>query len=91
MARPHNSPDVFRAIGHPVRRKMLEMLRTGPRTLAELAQPFSMNSSTISEHVRTLRVANLLAFRVRRNQHVYFLVKPRLRMVRAWIDLFKDL
>jgi DNA-binding transcriptional ArsR family regulator len=91
MARPHNAPDVFRAIGHPVRRRMLEMLRACPLTTSELAQPFNMDISTISEHIRSLRAARLIAFRVRKNQHVYSLVKPRLRSIRQWIDQFHRL
>ena len=65
MVRPHNAPDPFRAVAHPVRRKMLELLRQRPRTVAELAQPFHLRLSTITEHVRALRVAGLITYRQR--------------------------
>lgn len=89
MARPHNSPDVFRAVAHPVRRQMLRMLHKGSLTAAELAQPFRLTQSTISEHIRALRTAGLIAFRLRKNQHVYSLVRLRLRPVEAWIAWFR--
>ena len=89
MARPHNSPDVFRAIGHPVRRRMLEMLRKDSLTAAELAQPFRMTHGTVSEHIRALRVAGLIAFRTRKNSHVYTLVLSRLRPIEEWISAFR--
>lgn len=85
MARPHNSPDVFRAVAHPVRRKMIQMLRKDALTAAELAQPFQMTHGTISEHLRALRVAGLIAFRPRKNQHVYSLVHARLRPIEEWL------
>ena len=88
MARPTNSPDVFRAVAHPVPRRMLEMLRKRDMPASELAQPFGMSQPTISEHLRALRVAGLVAFRTRKNQHVYSLVHSRLRSIREWIMAF---
>lgn len=84
MARPHNAPDPFRAIAHPVRRRMLERLRDRSMTAAELAEPFKMSHGTISEHIRALRVSGLIAFRQRKNQYVYSLVASRLRVVHQW-------
>jgi DNA-binding transcriptional ArsR family regulator len=89
MARPHNAPDVFRAIAHPVRRRMLDMLRKGPCTVQELSQPFHMTSATISEHIRALRIAGLIEFRSRGAAHVYSLVKSRLRPIDEWMRPFQ--
>ena len=89
MARPHSAPDVFRAIGHPVRRRMIEMLRKDALTAAELAQPFHMAQGTISGHIRTLRVSGLITFRPRKNQHVYSLVPARLAAIDEWLRLLK--
>ena len=89
MARPHTSPDVFRAIAHPVRRQMLDMLRKDALTAAELAQPFSMSQPSISEHIRTLRIAGLIEHRSRGPQHVYSLVRGRLRPIEEWMAPFQ--
>ncbi len=64
---------------------MLELLRRGEMTAAELGQSFHMSQPTISEHIRALRVAGLIASRTRKNHNVYALVRPRLRPIREWI------
>ena len=85
MARPYNSPDVFRAIAHPVRRRMIDMLRNGSLTAAELAHPFNMAQPSASEHIRALRVAGIVVSRPRGVHNVYSLVSGSLRPVHAWL------
>lgn len=89
MARPHNAPDVFRAIAHPVRRQMLEMLRKDSMTAAELARPFEMTQPSISGHLQTLRSAGLIEFRVRGTHHQYSLVRSRLKPIEEWVGVFQ--
>ena len=67
---------------------MLELLRKREMATSELVQPFGMSQPTISEHLRALRVAGLISYRTRKNQHVYALVPSRLRAVREWIIAF---
>jgi hypothetical protein len=69
---------------------MLERLREGPMTAAELSQPFQMSNGALSDHIRALRVSGLIAFRQRRNQYVYALVASRLRVVQRWSAGFKS-
>jgi DNA-binding transcriptional ArsR family regulator len=85
MARPHNTPDVFRAVGHPARRRILDMLLRGPRTAAELGQPLKLTRPTISEHLRALRIAGLIEYRPHGAAHVYFLVRSKLRPIEDWM------
>lgn len=85
MARPYNSPDVFRAIAHPVRRQMIDMLRKGPLTAGELAQPFHISQPSVSEHIRTLRMAGIVHSRVRGTRHVHTLVAGSLRPIEEWV------
>ena len=89
MARPHNTPDVFRAIAHPVRRRILELLRKNDMTPGELIQPFHLTQGAMSEHLKALRTAGLIAYRPRKNQHLYSLVQQRLRPIEEWIGVFK--
>ena len=90
MARPYNAPDVFRAIAHPVRRRMLESLRSGPRTAAELGQPFRMTRASISEHLRALRIAGLISTHSRGAYVMHTLVRSQLASVERWITEFKS-
>jgi DNA-binding transcriptional ArsR family regulator len=85
MARPHNSPDVFRAIAHPVRRKILDMLRAGPLSAAEIGEPFQMSQPSISEHLRTLRIAGLITAKAKGQKHSYSIVLSQLRPIEQWV------
>ncbi len=51
---------VFKALADPTRRKVLELLRSGPRTAGELADHFPVSKPTMSAHFNVLREANLV-------------------------------
>ena len=51
---------VFKALSHPVRRKIVEMLRCGPLGSGEIAAAFDMSWPTITGHLNTLREAGLV-------------------------------
>ncbi|WP_431898454.1 ArsR/SmtB family transcription factor [Nonomuraea sp. bgisy101] len=50
----------FKALGHPVRQRMMNVLRQRPATLAELASALGSAKGTIAYHVRVLREAGLV-------------------------------
>lgn len=52
--------DVFKALGHPVRRQVLKKLRDGPMTAGELAEAFPVSKPTMSGHFTALREAGLI-------------------------------
>jgi DNA-binding transcriptional ArsR family regulator len=91
MARPFNSPDVFRAVAHPVRRRILELVRQKDLTTSEIAQPFRLSQTTISEHLRSLRSAGLVEDHDRGRYRLYRLAPERLREVDRWIAEFKSI
>jgi len=51
---------VFKALADPTRRKVLELLRKGPKTAGELAAEFDVSKPTMSAHFAVLREANLV-------------------------------
>jgi DNA-binding transcriptional ArsR family regulator len=51
----------LKAISDPTRLAILDALRTGPRTVTELAAAFTLAQPTVSNHVRVLREAGLVA------------------------------
>ena len=53
-------PDVFKALAHPVRRKILELLRARDRTAGELAELIGEAPSTMSGHFAVLKAADLV-------------------------------
>ncbi|MGE0431314.1 MAG: ArsR/SmtB family transcription factor [Planctomycetota bacterium] len=51
---------VFRALGDPVRRRIIERLATGPAMVSELAEPFDISAPAITRHLKVLEAAGLL-------------------------------
>lgn len=52
---------VFKALAHPTRRRILQLLRDRPHTAGELAEAFSVSKPTLSSHFAALRTAGLVA------------------------------
>ncbi len=76
--------DVFDAIASPVRREILDLLRDGARPVHDLAACFAMTRPAVSQHLRVLRQAGLVAeVRVGRERHYRLDARP-LREVSAW-------
>jgi ArsR family transcriptional regulator len=54
---------VHKAIGHPVRLRLLAMLRGGPLCVCQMTVVVRLASSTVSEHLAELRKAGLVTER----------------------------
>jgi DNA-binding transcriptional ArsR family regulator len=52
--------DVFDALSHPTRRRVLEMLKGGGMTAGDLANAFPVSKPTMSGHFAKLRNAGLI-------------------------------
>jgi ArsR family transcriptional regulator len=52
--------EFFRVLGHPVRVRMLELLRDGNRTVGELRELIDIDSSSASQHLAALRRLGLV-------------------------------
>ncbi len=53
--------DVFDALAHPVRRKILSLLRTRPMSAGEIAEEFDLAKPTLSGHFAVLKSADLVS------------------------------
>jgi DNA-binding transcriptional ArsR family regulator len=51
---------VFEALAHPIRREILELLKSGSRTAGELADAFDVSKPTMSGHFAKLKDAGLI-------------------------------
>lgn len=54
---------IHKAIAHPVRLRMLAMLRTGPLCVCQMTVIVKLAASTVSEHLAELRRAGLITER----------------------------
>lgn len=66
--------DFFRVLGHPVRVRILELLKDGERTVGDLQQELQMDSSGTSQHLGVLRKHGILEGR-RVGTSVYYGVR----------------
>jgi len=69
--------ELFRILGHPVRVRILELLRDGERTVGDLQHELALDSSGTSQHLGVLRRNGVLESR-RESTNVYYRVRdPR--------------
>ena len=64
---------VFEALSHPVRRKILALLRRGPMRAGDLATHFELSKPTLSVHFAKLRDADLVSVERRGTSLIYHL------------------
>ncbi len=53
--------EVFRALGDPTRRDLVERLSGGPATVSQLAQPLEMSLSAVVQHLAVLESSGLVS------------------------------
>ena len=52
---------LFKALSHPVRRRIIEMLRAAPMSSGDIAAAFDMSWPTITGHLNALKDAGLVS------------------------------
>lgn len=77
--------DVFMAISHRARRKMLDLLTMVERPVSDIAAHFDMSRPAVSQHLRILLDAGLVTEQRHGRERRYRLVPERLGPVRNWI------
>lgn len=68
--------DLFRALGHPVRVRLLELLVEGERPVSELLAATGLEASHLSQHLGVLRRTGVVAARRAGNSVHYRLAHP---------------
>ena len=76
------------ALGDPTRRRIFERLRDGPLAVGELASELPVSRPAVSQHLRVLREAGLVADRKVGTRRLYELSPEGLVALRGWFDTF---
>jgi DNA-binding transcriptional ArsR family regulator/uncharacterized protein YndB with AHSA1/START domain len=58
-----DSPAVWRAVAHPVRRRLVELLADGPRTTGDLAKSFPVSRFAVMKHLAVLHRSGMVSVR----------------------------
>lgn len=61
----------FKALSDPTRRRILELLRAGPRSAGELCEHFGTSAATVSHHLAVLREAGLVTDE-KKGKYIYY-------------------
>lgn len=76
--------DVFKALGDPTRRKILELLREKPLTAGEIADKFQISKPSISHHLTILKNSHLVIDERQGQNIIYSLDMTVFQEVMSW-------
>lgn len=79
----------FGAIGDPIRRSILDLLRAGECSAGEIANRFPVSRPAVSRHLRVLRRSGLVKERRHAQSRIYRLDPEPLREVDAWLRNYR--
>lgn len=85
MALQALSGDPFDALGDPNRRALVELLRSGHRSVRELADELPISRPAVSRHLRVLKEAGLVVDRAEGTRRLYRLHDAGIDAVRAYL------
>jgi len=69
--------ELFKALGHPVRIRILELLRTSERTVSELQALLDIEASSVSQQLAVLRSRQLVVGRKEGTSVYYRVTDPQ--------------
>src|SRR5256885_1091696 len=78
----------MQALGDPTRRAVFEQLRSGPRSVGELARGLPVSRPAVSQHLRVLKGAGLVTDEQQGTRRLYRIEPDGLEQLRAWFDSF---
>ncbi len=79
---------VMDALGDGTRREIMERLRGGPRPVGEIAAGLPVSRPAVSQHLRVLKEAGLVAERKEGTRRIYRVEPDALADLRAYLDSF---
>jgi DNA-binding transcriptional ArsR family regulator len=79
----------FELLADPTRRRVLDELRQGERSVGELVERLGMNQPAVSKQLRVLRETGLATVRADAQRRIYRLNADGLREVDDWLAPFR--
>lgn len=78
--------DAFIALADPTRRRIIETLTDGERSFGDIAGRFDISGPAVSQHLKVLRDAGIVAVRRDAQRRIYRLDGAGLAEVDAWLE-----
>ena len=80
----------MKVLGDPTRRAVFERLRRGPASVGEVAADLPVSRPAVSQHLKALKLARLVADRSDGTRRIYYIDPDGLGELRRWLDRFWD-
>ena len=89
MARAATTADAFNAVAEPQRRRILDLLAGGERSVTELVDGLGLTQPQVSKHLRVLREVDAVHVRDDGRRRLYRLHGPALKPIHDWVGAFE--
>ena len=81
--------ETFKALSDPVRRDILQLLKSGRMSAGDIGSHFDMTGATVSYHLKILKKADLIWEKKEKNYIFYELNTSVLEEIMLWISDLK--
>lgn len=85
MARAATTTDAFNAVAEPQRRRILDLLAQGERSVTELVDGLALSQPQVSKHLRVLREVGAVHVRDDGRRRLYRLNGSALKPIHDWV------
>jgi DNA-binding transcriptional ArsR family regulator len=82
---------VFSALGQPNRLQIVELLRTRPFPVGEIAETLGIRQPQVSKHLKVLTDHGIVRVERRARQRIYHLEAEPFDQIARWVDSFEHL
>jgi DNA-binding transcriptional ArsR family regulator len=83
--------ETLAALGEPNRFRIVELLRSGPRSVNDIGARLQLNQPQVSKHLRVLKEAGLVLVQPYAQQRLYELRARPLRQLHKWLERYRQL
>jgi DNA-binding transcriptional ArsR family regulator len=81
--------ETFAALAEPNRYRIVELLRSGERTVNAIGERLALNQPQVSKHLSVLKKAGIVYVEPHAQQRVYGLRPEALREIGDWLDRYR--
>ena|ERR1700728_4089398 len=85
------SAAAFEVLAEPSRRRILDLLRQGERSVGELVGSIALTQPAVSKHLRVLKEAGLVDVRADAQRRLYRIRPAPLVELDAWLEPYRSL
>jgi DNA-binding transcriptional ArsR family regulator len=83
--------DAFAVLAEPTRRRILDELRRSESSVSQLVEALAVSQPTMSKHLKVLREAGFVSYRIAAQQRIYRIDPAPLQAVDGWLAPYRRL